>query len=74
MAVLSIVRKISWLKAFALKQEAVPHAAIPDSANRFFLENTAGESEVDSACSVEALQLFGRELEIQTGKVVLKLR
>ena len=37
----------------ALKHEAIPHAAIPDSTNHFFLVNTLGKSEFDSACSIE---------------------
>jgi AcrR family transcriptional regulator len=37
----------------ALEQEAVPHAAISDSTNRFSLVNTLGESEFDLACSIE---------------------
>src|SRR6202023_1666184 len=61
-------------ESVALKHEAVPHAAIPDSTNHFSLVNTLGESEVDLACSIEGFQLFGGELQIQTGEIVLELR
>src|SRR3984893_62104 len=57
-----------------LEQQAIPHAAIPDSTNHFSLVNTLGESELDSACSIEGLQLFGGEFQIQTGEIVLELR
>src|ERR1700730_16475960 len=57
-----------------LEQQAIPHAAIPDSTNHFSLVNTLGESELVSACSVEGLQLFGGEFQIQTGEIVLELR
>ena len=62
------------VEAVALKQEAIPHAAIPDSTNHFSLVNTLGESEFDLACSVEGFQLFGGEFQIQTGEIVLELR
>src|SRR5712671_7696286 len=58
----------------SIHHEAIPHAAIPDSTNHFSLVDTLGESEFDSACSIEGFQLFGRELEIQTGEIVLELR
>src|SRR5260221_1014503 len=58
----------------ALKHEAVPHAAIPDSTNHFSLVNTLWESEFDLACSIERFQLFGGEFQIQTGEIVLQLR
>ncbi len=58
----------------ALKQEAIPHTAIPDSTNHFSFVNTLWESEFDLACSVEGFQVFGGELEIQTGEIVLELR
>src|ERR1700726_3161141 len=53
---------------------AVPYAAIPGSTNHFSVVNTLGESELDSACSIEGFQLFGREFQIQTGEIVLELR
>jgi hypothetical protein len=37
----------------ALERQAIPGAAIPDSTNHFFLVNTLGESELDSACPIE---------------------
>src|SRR4030088_1305962 len=58
----------------ALEQEAIPHSAIPDCTNHFSLVNTLGESELDSACSIEGFQLFGGEFQIQTGEIVLELR
>jgi len=58
----------------SLKHEAVPHAAIPDSANHFSLVHTLWESEFDLACSIEGFQLFGGENEVQTGEIVLELR
>src|SRR6195256_6446206 len=57
-----------------LEQQAIPHAAIPDCASRFSLVSTLGKSEFDSACSIEGLQLFGGEHEIQTAEIVLELR
>ncbi|MDQ1409620.1 MAG: hypothetical protein QOJ41_1355, partial [Acidobacteriaceae bacterium] len=42
--------------------------------NQFSPVNTLGESELDSACSVEGFQLFGGEFQIQTGEIVLELR
>jgi hypothetical protein len=51
----------------ALENEAVPHATIADSTNHFPLINTLWESEVDLACFIEGLQLFGGEFQIQTG-------
>jgi hypothetical protein len=51
----------------ALENEAVPQAAIADSTNHFPLINTLWESEVDLACSVEGLQMFGGEFQIQAG-------
>src|SRR6202795_3788151 len=57
-----------------LEQQAIPHAAIPDSTNHFSLVNTLGETELDSACSIEGFQLFGGEFQIQTGEIVLELR
>jgi hypothetical protein len=58
----------------ALEQEAIPHAAIPDGTNHFFLVNILGEFEVDSACPIEGFHLFGGEFQIQTGEIVLELR
>src|ERR1700704_6405148 len=57
-----------------LEQQAIPHAAIPDCASRFPLVSTLGKSEFDLACSIEGLQLFGGEHEIQTAEIVLELR
>lgn len=51
----------------ALENEAVPQAAIADSTNHFPLINTLWESEVDLACSIEGLQMFGGEFQIQAG-------
>ena len=58
----------------SIHHEAVPYAAIPGSTNHFSLVNTLGESELDSACSIEGFQLFGGEFQIQTGEIVLELR
>src|SRR6266481_5295196 len=58
----------------ALKQQAIPHAAIPDCTNHFSLVNTLWKSEFDSACSIEGFQLFGGEFQIQTGEIILELR
>ena len=58
----------------ALKEEAIPHTAISNCTSHFFLVNTLGESEFDSACFIERFQLFGGKLEIQTGEIVLELR
>ena len=44
-----------------LEQQAIPRAAIPNCTNHFSLVNTLGESELDSACSIEGFQLFGGE-------------
>jgi len=51
----------------ALENEAVPQAAIADSTSHFPLINTLWESEVDLACSIEGLQIFGGEFKIQSG-------
>src|SRR3984957_1578210 len=59
---------------YALKQQAIPRAAIPNFTNHLSVVNTLRESELDSACSVEGLQLFGGEFHIQTGEIVLELR
>ena len=59
---------------FALERKAIPHAAIPECTSPFFRVNILWESEVDSTCSIEGFQLFGGELQIQTGKIVLELR
>src|ERR1700704_1349589 len=72
--VLIIVCIILLPETIALEQEAIPHAAIPNCTNHFSLVNTLGESELDSACSIEGFQLFGGENEIQTGEIVLELR
>jgi hypothetical protein len=58
----------------ALEQEAVPHAAIPDCTHHFFLVKMLREAEFNSTRVVQALQLFGGEFQIQTGKIVLELR
>jgi len=55
-----------------LERKAIPHAAIPDSTNHFFLVKNLWESEFDSA--FEGFQLFGGKHEIQTGEIVLELR
>src|ERR1700676_1558187 len=57
-----------------LKQQVIPRAAIPNFTNHLSVVNTLRESELDSACSVEGLQLFGGEFHIQTGEIVLELR
>src|SRR5260370_9995464 len=57
-----------------LEQQAIPHATIPNCTNHFSVVNTLGESELDSACSIEGFQLFGGEFHIQTGEIVLELR
>ena len=57
-----------------LEQQAIPRAAIPNCTNHFSVVNTLGESEFDSACSIEGFQLFGGEFQIQTGEIVLELR
>ena len=54
--------------------DLVSRAAIHSCTNHFFLVKSLGESEFDSACSIEALQLFGGEFQIQTGQIVLELR
>src|ERR1700694_5422894 len=56
-----------------LEQQAIPCAAISHCTNRFPLENIPWESKLDSACSVESFHLFGGELQIQTGEIVLEL-
>jgi hypothetical protein len=61
-------------EAVALEREPIPGAALPNCTNHFSLVNTLGESELDSACSIEGFQLFGGELQIQTGEIVLELR
>src|SRR5580704_913679 len=58
----------------ALEQQAIPRAAIPNCTNHFSLVNILGESELNSACSIEGFQLFGGEFHIQTGEIVLELR
>jgi len=58
----------------SIHHEAIPYAAIPGSTNHFSLVNTLGESELDSACSIEGFQLFGGEFQIQTAEIVLELR
>src|SRR6266852_3579744 len=57
-----------------LELQAIPHAAVPNCTNHFSLVDTLGESVLDSACSIEGFQLFGREFQIQTGEIVLELR
>src|SRR6266404_4931270 len=57
-----------------LEQQAIPHAAISSCTDHFSVVNTLRESELDSACSIEGFQLFGGELQIQTGEIVLELR
>src|SRR3977135_687559 len=57
-----------------LDQQAIPHATIPDCASRLSLVSTVGKSAFDLACSIEGVQLFGREHEIQTAEIVLELR
>jgi hypothetical protein len=52
MAALVIVSITSCSKT-ALKQKAIPHAAVPDSTNHFSLVNALGESEFDLACFIE---------------------
>src|ERR1700736_4192040 len=61
------------LKTGLLQQQAIPHAAIPDSTNHFFLVHTQGESEFDLAGSIQGFQLRGGELQRQTGEIVLEL-
>jgi hypothetical protein len=56
-----------------LDQQAIPHAAIPDSTNHFSLVSTLWESEFDLARSIEGFQLFGGEFQIQTGEIVPEL-
>src|SRR3979490_2726520 len=57
-----------------LYQQAIPHATIPDCASRLSLVSTLGKSALDLTCSIEAVQLFGGEHEIQTAEIVLELR
>jgi hypothetical protein len=57
-----------------LEQQALPRAAIPDCTNHFSVVNTLRESGFDSACSIEGVQLFGGEFQIQTGEIILELR
>ena len=57
-----------------LEQQAIPHAAVPSCTNHFSVVNTLGETELDSACSIQGFQLLGGELEIQTGEIILQLR
>src|SRR5882757_3588878 len=57
-----------------LEQQAIPGTAISYCTNHFFLVNTLGEFELDSACSIEGLQLFDGEFQIQTAEIVLQLR
>jgi hypothetical protein len=40
-------------ETFALNQQAIPHTTIPNRTNHFSLVNTLGESEFDSARSIE---------------------
>src|ERR1700704_5205182 len=56
------------------EQQAIPRAAISNCTNHFSVVNTLRESRFDSACSIEGFQLFGGELHIQTGEIVLELR
>jgi hypothetical protein len=58
----------------AIKQEAVPDAAIPDCTHHFFLVKMLREAEFNSTRVVEALQLCGGGFQIQTGEIVLELR
>ena len=58
----------------ALEEEAIPHTAMSKCTSHFFLVNTLGESEFDSACFIERFQMFGGKLEIQTGEIALELR
>jgi len=57
-----------------LEQQAIPRAAIPNCTNHVFVIKTLGESGFDAARFIERFQLFGGELQIQTGEIVLKLR
>src|ERR1700720_359176 len=57
-----------------LEQQAIPRAPISYCTNHFSVVNTLRESRFDSACSIEGLQLFGGEFQIQTGEIVLELR
>jgi hypothetical protein len=57
-----------------LELQAILRAAIPNCTNHFSVVNTLGESELDSACSMEGFQLLGGEFQIQTGEIVLELR
>ena len=57
-----------------LEQQAIPRAAISNCTDHFSLVNTPWESEINSACSIEAFQLFGGEFQIETGEIVLELR
>ncbi len=57
-----------------LEQQTIPRAAIPHCTNHFSVVNTLRESGFDSACSIEGVQLFGGEFQIQTGEIVLELR
>jgi hypothetical protein len=56
-------------KPSQLEHEAIPRAAIPNCTNYFSRVNILGESELDSACSIERFQLFGGEFQIQTGEI-----
>ena len=57
-----------------LEKETIPHAAISDSANHFFIVQTLRKSEIDLACCIEGFQLPSGKHEIQTGEIVLELR
>src|SRR3977135_4148885 len=57
-----------------LDQQAIPHATIPDCASRLSLVSTLGKSAFDLTCSIEAVQLFGGEHEIETAEILLELR
>ena len=59
---------------FALDQEAIPRAAIPNCTNHLSVVNILRESGFDSACSIEGFQLLGGEFHIQTGEIILELR
>ena len=57
-----------------LERQAIPRAAISNGTNHLSLVYTLRESGFDSACSIEGLQLFGGEFQVQTGEIVPELR
>src|SRR5262249_5093015 len=55
-------------------QQAIPHPGIGERPHHIGAVDVARKPKLNPACIVEELDLIGRQLEIETGEVVLKLR